>query len=291
LAGQAENRVTLIDIWKDHVETINRRGLSIGSKDAPDLAVRDVAAVTSAQGLPPQDLVMVFVKATATEEVMLQALNLVGPGTMVLTLQNGLGNVEKLCRAVDPGHVVGGVSSYGASIKGPGEIILAGRGETVFGELDGRESQRLSDLKGVFDRALLPASVTSNVRGRIWTKLISNIGINALCALMGVRNGQLLRHPESEALMVGAVAEAVAVARADGIALETDDPVAYARKVSQNTGENVCSMLQDVRARRQTEIAAINGAIVELGLKYAIPTPINMVLTNLVKVMQQNYPD
>ncbi|MDR1486572.1 MAG: 2-dehydropantoate 2-reductase [Deltaproteobacteria bacterium] len=289
LAGQSENKVTLIDVWKEHIQTINEKGLTINTTEG-NIVVKNVAAVTSAEGLPPQDLVIVFVKATATQEAMSQAVNLVGPNTMVLTLQNGLGNIEKLCRVVDAKHVLGGINSYGSSIKGPGEVILRGYGETVFGEIDSSKSKRTEDLKGVLDRANLPANLTTNVQGRIWTKLISNIAINSLCAIMGIKNGQLLKHPESLALMEGAVLEAVAVAKALGITFETDDPVEYAKKVTKNTGENICSMLQDVRAKRQTEISVINGAIVENGKKFGIPTPINMVLTNLISVIQQNYP-
>ncbi|MDR0621241.1 MAG: 2-dehydropantoate 2-reductase [Deltaproteobacteria bacterium] len=289
LAGQPEHVVTLIDIWKEHVDTINAQGLTINTTEG-DLVVKNLTAVTSAKDLPPQDLVIVFVKATVTEAAMAHAVNLVGPSTIVLTLQNGLGNIEKLCRVVDPKCVVGGINSYGSAIKGPGQVILRGRGETVFGEIDGSPSERLDKLKLVFDAASLPASVTTNVHGRIWTKLISNVAINALCAIIGIKNGQLLNYPESEALVEGAVGEAVSVAKAMGITFETDDPIAYAKKVINNTGENVCSMLQDVRAKRETEIAVINGAIVEGGLKHGLPTPINLVLTNLVKVIQQNYP-
>ncbi|MDR2302226.1 MAG: 2-dehydropantoate 2-reductase [Deltaproteobacteria bacterium] len=289
LASQPENNVTLIDIWREHIEAINAKGLTINTPEG-DMVVKNLTAVTSALDLKPQDLVIIFVKATVTEEAMRQAANLVGPSTIALTLQNGLGNIEKLCRVVDPKRVVGGINSYGSSMKGPGEVILRGRGETVFGEIDGSQSERLSNLKKVFDKAGLPSSVTTNVQGRIWTKLISNIAINAPCAILGIKNGRLLEHPESVTLLEGAVTEAVAVGKAMGIIFETDDPIQYAKKVIDNTGENVCSMLQDIRAKRQTEIAVINGAIVEGGFKHGIPTPINMVLTNLVKVIQENYP-
>ncbi|MDR2388022.1 MAG: 2-dehydropantoate 2-reductase [Deltaproteobacteria bacterium] len=289
LATLAENKVTLIDIWPQHVEAINSQGLSINSPEG-DQVYKNLTAVTSAQGLKAQDLVIVFVKATVTQEAMSQALNLVGPKTMVLTLQNGLGNIEKLCQVVEAKNVLGGINSYGSSIKGPGQVILRGRGETVFGEIDGPPSERLVNLKNLFDQAGLPASLTSNVQGRVWTKLISNIAINALCAIMGIKNGQLLNHPEAISLLEGAVSEAVAVGQAMSITFETDHPIQYAKKVIKNTAENVCSMLQDVRAKRPTEIAVINGAIVEAGLKHNIPTPINLVLTNLVKVIQQNYP-
>jgi 2-dehydropantoate 2-reductase len=287
LAGQPENKVTLINTWKEHIEAINQRGLIIISNGNPDLVVKSLSAVTSPQGLPPQDLVLVCVKATATQEAMTQGLGLVGPSTVVLTLQNGLGNIEKLCRVLNPKQVMAGVNSYASSVKGPGEVILAARGEAVFGELDGHETGRLKNIKETFERASLSVNLTSNVKNRIWTKLISNIAINALAAILDVKNGELLNHPESEVLMIEAINEAVAVAKAEGVTLETDDPVAYSKKVCHNSRENICSMLQDVRAKKKTEIDVINGAIVELATKYHIPTPINLVLTNLIKVIEQ----
>jgi 2-dehydropantoate 2-reductase len=288
LARQMENKVTLINTRRDHIEAINSKGLTINTPEG-DLVIKNLTAVTSPAGLGVHDLVIVFVKATATEEATRRAVNLVGPETIVLTLQNGLGNIEKLCRVVDPKHVVGGINSYGSAVKGPGEIVLRGFGETVFGEIDGSVSERLKNLKDVFDKASLPAKISANINGVVWTKLITNIGINALCAILDVKNGQLLQHPEAEALVEAAIREALAVAQAMGVVLETDDPLAHAKKVIQNTGENICSMLQDIRAKRQTEIAVINGAIVESGAKYGVPTPINMVLTNLIKVIQRGY--
>jgi 2-dehydropantoate 2-reductase len=289
LAGQPENNVTLISTRKEHIEAINQRGLIVKSNDAPDMSVKNLIAVTSPQNVGNQDLVIVSVKATATKEAIGQALNLVGPSTVVLTLQNGLGNVEKLCQVLDPKQVMGGTNSYGSSVNAPGEIILAGRGEIVLGEMDGQKSERLIQLKSLFERAWITAGVTDNLKGRIWTKLISNIGINALTAILGVKNGLLLQRSESKTLMVEAVKEAEAVAKAEGVTLETNDPVAYTQEVCQNTKENISSMLQDVRAKRRTEITVINGAIVDLGQKHQIPTPINMVLTNVVQAIQQNY--
>jgi 2-dehydropantoate 2-reductase len=288
LAGQAENKVTLINTRSQHIESINRNGLIIKSKDSPDLVIKNVLAVTSPQKLPVQDLVMVCVKATVTKEAMDGSTNLVGPSTLVLTLQNGLGNIEKLCQAVGPEKVIGGTTSYASSVSGPGEIILAARGETVIGEIDGKETDRISTLKGIFERANLNLKLTTRLKARIWTKLISNVAINAICALLGIKNGKLLEHPETEALLVGAVSEASAVAKAEGIILD-DEPIAYAKKVCQNSADNICSMLQDLRAHKPTEIGVINGAIVELGQKHHLPTPINLVLTNLIKVREKNY--
>ncbi|MDR0355477.1 MAG: 2-dehydropantoate 2-reductase [Deltaproteobacteria bacterium] len=289
LASQPENEVVLINVWAEHIEAVRQKGLLVVSDGHPDMLIRNAAAAASADGLPPQDLVIVLVKAMATERAMRSGLSLVGPETMVLTLQNGLGNLEKLGRAVNPAQVVGGVSSFGAYVRGPGEIFLAARGETVLGETNGRITDRILKLRDVFDRAGLAPVVSDNIQGRIWTKLVCNVGINALCALLNFKNGQLLENPESEALMTDAVNEAVRVAKGEGIVFESEDVAANAKKICLLTKDNVCSMLQDVRTGRPTEICEINGAVVELGRKLGLPTPVNMVLTSLVKVMQTGY--
>lgn len=288
LSESGENKVTLIDIWKDHMAAINERGLTIDTVNG-EKHFKNLRGVGAPAEAGPADLVIVFVKALATEEAMRQALNLVKPETMVLTMQNGLGNVEKLSRVAGAEKVIGGITSFGAAIMGPGKVSLRGVGESVFGELDGRLTPRMQNLKAAFDREGLPASVTDNVLGRIWTKLISNIGLNAPCALLNFKNGQLLDYRETEALTEAAVTEAAAVAKAEGIRLTTDDPIAYAKKVIRNTGQNTCSMLQDITAKRRTEISVINGAVVDKGREHGINTPVNMVLTNLIRALEQSY--
>jgi 2-dehydropantoate 2-reductase len=135
----------------------------------------------------------------------------------------------------------------------------------------------------------MPAKVSENVLGLIWTKLIVNIGINALTAVTGLKNGRIADFPETEALMKAAVEEAHAVARGKGITLEIESPFEHTRAIAVRTAENRSSMLQDILAKRTTEIAVINGAIVEEGERLGIPTPVNSVLTNLVLVRQQTY--
>lgn len=290
LSESGENQVTLVDIWKEHIDAINQNGLVIMTPDGTERVVKNLQGVCSASESRAAELVVVFVKATHTEEAMRQATNLVGPETVVLTLQNGLGNVEKLCSAVSPKHVIAGTSAFGASIKGPGRIHQGGAGDTVIGELDGSISERIEKIKGVLDRAKLKGKVADNVMGLIWSKLSANIGINAIATLCDIKNGQILDFPESAALQSAAVNECLAVAKAKGIVFPDADPLEHVRLVTRQTAQNTCSMLQDVRAGRQTEIAVINGAIVDLGKELGVPTPVNQVLTNLIKTIQSAYP-
>ncbi|MDR1885664.1 MAG: 2-dehydropantoate 2-reductase [Synergistaceae bacterium] len=288
LLAEAGNEVVLVDVWRDQVDAVNASGLSIEGAGG-ERRVRGIRAVSDASEAGTADLILVFVKATATEGAMRGALPMVGGATTVLTLQNGLGNVEKLCAVVPADRVVAGTTGHGATLLGPGRIRHAGVGDTIVGELDGNRSARVESLAAMFAGAGMTAQVSTNVIGLIWTKLTVNVGINALTAVTGLKNGRLASFPEAEALMRAAVDEACSVARRKGIQLEIDSPFEHAMSVAVKTGANRSSMLQDILAGRQTEIAVINGAIVEEGEKLGIPTPVNAVLTNLVLIRQQTY--
>jgi 2-dehydropantoate 2-reductase len=206
-------------------------------------------------------LVVVAVKAYDTAPAMRQHAAVVGPTTVVTTFQNGLGNVETIAGLVGETRVLGGTTALGANLLAPGR-----------GELRG-------DVLGA---AGIAAVAVPNIGPRIWSKLAVNTGINALTAILRVRNGVLALHPETLALLESAVRETVAVARARGVDLDAESLVERTREVARRTAANVSSMLADVRARRRTEIAEINGAVAVAGRALGIPTPINELLAVLV---------
>lgn len=280
--------VWLIDVWKEHVEAINENGLKIEGISG-DRVVTNIKATTDPKDVGIADLVIVFVKATITDTALKGAVSLIGKDTIVLTLQNGLGNIEKISSVVGREKVVAGVTAHGSTMLGPGRIRHAGTGDTNIGEIDGTVTDRVKGLAEVFNKAGFKTNVVDNVLGLIWGKLMANIGINALTALTGLKNGQLIKFKETEELLELAVMEAAEVAKRKGIKLNHDDPVAYTKKVCELTADNKSSMLQDVSNKRKTEIEVINGAIVKEGEKLGVPTPINKALTNLISVIQQNY--
>lgn len=286
-------RVVLISTRPDHVEAVRTRGLILETKEQ-ELCIRNLAAVGTARELleqdqTPVDLLLICVKSVVTAEAIAGAACLVGENTTVLTLQNGLGNVEALCKAVPPRAVMAGVAYSGSTFLEPGRIREAGRGKTILGELDGSLSPKLLHLRDRLNAAGLPAETSTNVHNLLWTKLMANVGINALAALTELKNGELLEQPGLVALMNAAVAEAAAVAQAEGIHLGVDNPQEYCRRVAANTAANYCSMLQDIRSRRRTEVENINGAIAAHGAKLGLPTPVNAMLTDLVLARQRSY--
>ncbi|MDL2259784.1 2-dehydropantoate 2-reductase [Deltaproteobacteria bacterium OttesenSCG-928-K17] len=279
--------VTLIDIWKEHVQAIKEKGLQVDNLGEGKRHKPKVTDNPAEVGVV--DLVIVLVKAYDTTSAMKGAVSLLGPGTVVVSLQNGIGNVEKLIEVVGADHVIGGVTSHGSYVVGPGHICHTGHSYTSIGELNGQTTDRIKKVGEVLEKAgLAPVVISDNVTKLIWKKLMGNISLNAISALCDIRNGQVIEFPEIREISRLAVEEAAAVARAKGIVIDYD-PVEIGWKVITDTAPNRSSMLQDVSRHKQTEIDVINGAIVREGLTLGIPTPINQTLTALISVIQQTY--
>lgn len=288
LLAMAGHEVWLIDIWLEHLEAIKKKGLKIRRKEGEHL-IRDLRAVFSPEEVGTAELVLVFVKSTATEKAVRGARALFGEETTVLTLQNGLGNVEQIASVVPLSRIIAGTTAQGATVLGPGEIYHAGEGPTAIGELQGPPTERVERIAEAFNSAGISTQISENVMGLIWAKLLVNVGINALTALTGLKNGELLQFPETVELMEMAVMEAWEVAKAKGIEIPLEDPVSHAKEVAKLTADNRSSMLQDVSNKRKTEIDNINGAVVREGRALGIKTPVNATLTNLVLMMERKY--
>jgi len=282
----SREEVWLVDIREDHVETLSSAGLVVeeGGKrlTIPVHATKDVASLGKA------DLVLFFVKAYHTEKAVSDALALQKENTVFLTLQNGLGNEEVICKQVDPTKVILGVTNHGATFLGPGRIRHAGWGKTYIGELDGKVTPRATQIAQLFTRAGIESEVSLNIQGLVWNKLFINVGINAVAALTGLRNGRLLDYPETLRLMEALVSEAVAVARKKGVPIE-GNPIEKGKAVAEATRENRCSMGQDFDNRRKTEIDVINGAVVREAERLGIAVPYNQMITDLIKVIEKTF--
>ncbi|NMA75525.1 MAG: ketopantoate reductase family protein [Bacteroidales bacterium] len=283
---EAGHDVVLIDIWAEHVQALNKKGLFLTGVSG-ERTIR-VHAVTEPRGLVKQDLVIVFVKSIDTEDAIQKANSIIGSDTIVLTLQNGLGNAERIGELVGYERVAAGVTAHGATILGPGRIRHAGSGETNIGPLAASKFPQIRSIAATLTGAGINTKAVKNVDSYIWSKLLVNAGINALTAILKMTNGDLVRNPEARQLLAMAVHEGITVACAKGIKLIPDDPIAYSIKTAMLTGSNISSMYQDVQAKRRTEIDVINGGIVTEGQKHGISTPINMVLTKLIKAIEIN---
>ncbi|CAO0823756.1 2-dehydropantoate 2-reductase [Desulfarculales bacterium] len=232
------------------------------------------------------DLALICVKAYHTQGVAQTLASHLPAAARALTLQNGAGNVEALVAALGPGRVLGGITSEGATLLGPGRVRHTGRGQTHLGPALGQPDAFCAELAGLFDRAGFACQVVEGVQNLIWTKLIINVGINALTAILGVPNGRLLELPAAKALMVKAVDEAMAVGQALGVAfLHANMQEAV---MARRTAHNISSMLQDTRAKRRTEVEFINGYVAAAGQGLGLACPVNQTLARLVLALEQN---
>jgi 2-dehydropantoate 2-reductase len=286
LLAEAGETVTLLDIRPDHVEAVNTHGLSI-ERDGAQRVVR-IPATTDPTGIGPVDLAVVFVKSTHTPEAAATAARLAADRGLVLTLQNGMGNTDVLSGVIDAARILAGTTAHGATFLKPGAIRHAGVGDTLIGPWGATQPSGAGKIAAVLTRAGITARAVAAVRPVLWAKLFINVGINAITALTGIRNGELLDLAATRQLCRDAVSEAVAVARARGIAVD-GDPSETVFSVASATGLNRSSMGQDVDSRRPTEIAAINGFIVRQGEAAGVPVPVNRTLNALVETLQGHY--
>ncbi|MDQ0014552.1 2-dehydropantoate 2-reductase [Variovorax boronicumulans] len=283
----AGSDVTLIDPFQAHVDAINRDGLRMKVGDS-ERVVRVRAALDCAK-LEAPDLLIVLVKSFHTRAAIEVAQDIVGPDTAVMSLQNGMGHEEILSEAVGAEHVLAGKTYVGGVMLGPGHVIAGTQGKrTVIGEIDGRISERATAIAAEFERAELPCEVSDNILGAMWDKLLINVSTGALSGITGQVYGSLYAVPEIEATAIAAVAEAMTVAKASGVKLSIKSPRdAWLMAAQGLPYEFKTSMLQSLEKGSITEIDFINGAVVRMGRKHNIPTPVNQTLVAAIKGIER----
>ena len=282
--------VSLLTTNQEHAAVMGGHGLTLVDLDGATRRV-PVRVLTDPQDYGRRaDVVLVCTKTRATAQAAATARDLLAADGLALTLQNGLGNLEQLVAAVGAQRAAAGVTSQAATLLAPGRVRHAGSGPTVLGIPPGRE-EAITAVAGLFTRAGLETRISDDVDSLLWSKLIVNVGINALTALLRVPNGVLAQTPECDLLMARAVAEAVAVARALGIGLDGERQLERVREVCLRTADNRASMLQDILRGRPTEIDAINGAVVARGRAAGVDTPVNLLLTQLVQALEATVAD
>jgi len=285
--ARAGVEVNLLDHRAERAAELDRRGVLLETPDAEELHLPLKASADPAQALAGAELALVCVKAHQTAAVAPALAAHLPAGARALTLQNGAGNVETLAAALGPERVLGGITSEGATLLGPGLVRHAGRGETFIGPASGPVDAFCRELVELFQAAGFATQAAQGVRNLIWTKLVVNVGINALTAIFKVPNGRLVEVEPAARVMRAAVEEALAVGRALGVSFLHADMQAAVAAVARRTAQNRSSMLQDVSNRRRTEVEFINGAVVAAGREAGVPTPVNQTLTSLVLALEQ----
>ena len=285
LLTRAGYETWLLDNSEDRAERIRAQGLKIeGVSGDYQLPFPRISASPDVIG--KADLLILFVKAYNTATALESVREVVTANTMILTLQNGIGNMESIRDAYPQNAIVAGTTAQGATLLSAGHIRHAGLGETVVGGIDANSTFHAKLIKDLFMSAYIPTEMAEDVQGVLWGKLLINCAINPLTAIMRVPNGQLPKITDLCEVMSRVVEEGAAIARSASITLPYSDPVAKVMEVCAATAENRSSMLQDIEAGKKTEINYLNGALVRCGKETGVAAPLNSFLTHLVQALE-----
>lgn len=295
LAATLARTASEIDLWlldhrSDRAARLADQGVILEEGDHRSLVKIQATADVSEIG-GPANLVFLCVKSHNTTQSLITSKPLFSDESLLLTFQNGIAHlamVRKFYKAL-PWAV--GVTSQGATLIGPGHVRHGGQGITRVGFLEPSSkvaASRLQEAASLLVQADMETEVVANIVDHVWNKLLVNVGINALTAILSCSNGELLLSSSAKERLEAAVQEAARVARAKRIRI-IDDPVALTKEVCQATAKNTSSMLQDVLNKRPTEIDAINGAVVQEAKKLGIPVPVNEELVKQVKEIEKGY--
>ncbi len=289
LLARGGNEVTLVDVWKPTIDAINANGLKVEDK-AGAVETTKVRATDEPAAAGLMELVLVFVKCYHTETAVRNALAMIGPNTIVLSLQNGWGNGPRIAKVVGEGKLLLGVCYHSATVAGPGHVLHGGKGMTFIGELNGKMTDRLKRIASTFTEAGIEVTATPSVLKEIWSKLALNVCTLPTSALLRMYAPQLVQHEAMLDLMRELLREVVAVAKAQNIPLDFEERWEAITGLLKCCAPNAkSSMLQDVEKGRITEIDVINGAIVEAGERFGIQTPYSDAMVKLIKSLEGTF--
>lgn len=287
--------ITLVDMYREHMDKIARDGLEFIVYPDTAYHLDGFKTAYTADDIGVMDVVIFVTKATQLENALMSAMPCIGKDTVVLSLINGLGNDDILLRHLPADRILVGSGALGTALKGPGCCVSTEvRGLLVhFGAI---ENGPLTDRAGryleqTFTAGGCLAEFHEDDRPYIWRKVIINCTVNTVCAVLRLKIYEVAQDKYGMELFEGVVREACAVATAKGIPFDADEFLAtHLKNFIDNMGDYYPSMAQDMLMnRRQTEVDVLNGMISQYGRQLGIPTPVNDVLTTMVKAIQGNY--
>ncbi|MCH6468650.1 ketopantoate reductase family protein [Sinomonas terrae] len=281
LAGED---VTLFDTQQRTIDALNSSGISLETEKGTEHVSVKARRAEDERG--PFDLFVVFTKGFHTRSAVESVQHLLGPGSVGLTLQNGLGHAKILMEFFGPEHTVAGVTDFPADLEAVGRVKSSERGSVRIGSLG--PQGHADEVAQAFNRAGLNAKVESDVRIPIWEKVAFNAALNSLSAVTGKVVGDLAKSPDARALISAVLAETRSVAASEGIDLSVERVGGAVESAFANHAAHKTSMLADLEAGRPTEVDFIGGAVVETGRESGVPTPVLETLCRLVRIRTAN---
>jgi 2-dehydropantoate 2-reductase len=282
----AGHEVHAVTAWPDHAEAMDSKGLrcegASGDRTVP------IHGSTTTEGIGPCDLVIIATKAFDVEAAAKSCTSLLGPGTIVQTIQNGLGSPQVVAPILGADRIaVGVVGGFGASMRGPGHVHHNGMEMIRFGSYAGLPKQLLQASAKIWESAGFKVALFDDIKQMVWEKLIMNVAFSGTSCTTGLTIGEILDDAYAWPVARGCAEEAIAVATASGIKLDVGDPIAHIRKLGGKIPGARPSMLLDYQAGRACEIDAINGSIPRLGRPLGVPTPVNDTVVGIIKARER----
>lgn len=288
LLADARHDVWALDVWKEHVDAINAKGLRV--EGASGDRVARMKATTNPADVTDADLVIIATKADGVVAAAKAAKAIARPEAPILTIQNGLGSADQVAEVVGNDRImIGVVGGFGASMKGPGHAHHNGWEFLRLGEMKGGLTPRLETVKKTWESGGFKVLTFADIHKMIWEKLICNCTYSGPGALTGLRVGEIQASPQGWAIAASCATEAYLVARAKGIELDFDDPVRYVKAFGEKIPNARPSMLLDHMAGRPAEVDNINGAIPREGAKVGVAAPVNSVVVSLLKAKEAGF--
>lgn len=291
--AKAGNDVWLVDVWKEHVETMQRDGLKLdtaeGQVTLPVNATTDANQVLASGGI--MDLVIIFVKGLYTEQAIKEALGFIGDKTYVLTVQNGVGNADILAKYVPPERVLMGTTLAAAMLLGPGHVKDSGTDTfTQIMPVSGEITEDVQKIVATMSTAGLKTEATPEAETAIWKKLVVNCCTCGIGTITRLSCGQICEKPDGEALVTEVIREVCAVAKAKGLDVDFQESLDHFFEV-YTPSKHYASMVQDAKKHNPTEVETITGAVVREGKRLGVPTPYNTAIYHMIRMISSHYED
>jgi len=270
---------------KEHADKINDQGVKIKKNGQNEVVKVNATAKPAKAGVA--DLIIILVKSYDTETATKSILPIIGENTLVITMQNGLGNLEKITEIVGSEHALLGVTFHGATLISPGYTEDKGTGQTYLAYTP-TTKKHVEKIAILFNQAGIKTEVVYNVNSMLWAKLCVTAGINSVASVLQVSNGILGSVPEARKISIAAINETIKIAKQKGITLAFD-PIKRFEMVTEATSNMYSGTLLDVLKGKRSEIDAISGGIVAEGKKLGISTPTHEMLWDIVKALEATY--
>ena len=283
--------VTLIDVWKEHVDAINSKGLKMDGHGG-DRYIK-IKATTDPSTLKPVDAIIIMCKATALEKALTNAKNIIGDKTMLMSFQNGIGHEAIMQKIAGKEKVLGGTTTQASNVLGPGHIKNHAALPSWIGEYEGGMSDRVKDLAETFTAHNLETIAVPDIKKRKWMKLFALTAIGPLSSIFDLHHTDLYisnkNQEVSRELGKKIILETREVAKADGVDVTEDECLEMFNKIVDSKQTNKSSMCFDILNKRKTEIDFINGAVSKIGKGHGVKTPMNDLMYKMIMVKEGMY--